>query len=92
MRTPRHRATGPSLDVLFVLTILLFVFVFAPGRTAWGDEDRDDVEIVLTEPLPLEDFLSLAGAGSLHLRVADMDYAIAEQDRAALRHFAGKVP
>jgi hypothetical protein len=46
----------------------------------------------LTGALPLRDFLSLARARRLRARIGSVEFALAETDLAALRHFAGKIP
>ena len=62
MRTTRRSAAGLTLTVLAALAILLGIFVAVPGRTVIAeDEDLEEVVIILTDPLPLEDFLKAVG-------------------------------
>lgn len=42
--------------------------------------------------LPLAEFLALASARELRARLGPVEFSVAEPDRAALRHFAGKIP
>jgi HEAT repeat protein len=46
----------------------------------------------LSALLPVEEFLALVAAERIGGRLASIDFELSAKDRAALRHFAGKIP
>jgi hypothetical protein len=58
---------------------------------SWSRSQSGIIERV-SGTLPLRDFLTLAHARTLRARLGPVEFALEERDRAALRHFARKIP
>jgi len=61
MHRSRRSTAGLTLTVLAAMTLLLAAFVVAPGGNVAVADDEEPVEILLTEPMELEDFLKAVG-------------------------------
>jgi hypothetical protein len=66
--------------------------VAMPGLERALSKSQRGVIEQLTGTLTLRDFLTLARAQRLRARIGSVEFALAETDLAALRHFAGKIP
>lgn len=58
---------------------------------SWSSSQSGVIERV-SGTLPLHDFLALAHARTLRARLGPVEFVVEERDRAALYHFAGKIP